>query len=557
MTRRTRHVVILGGIILGLILCLQLIYPYDTALPFARAFGQGVGGQSVNTLAAAFQKQFETTTVEFRAGTHVSTRKLPTLGATLNSERMAEDLTDYQWWQRLLPLSIVWLQPVIAHFDVTMSGAQVAAQAETLAKELSYPATSASIAVEGEALQVVSAQSGQTVTSADITHAIAGAAFTAQTSAVSLKGTELKPERIDSDVAQAKAVATTALSRELTINIPSRGTYTPDKATRAKWLTVTMDGAQATVTANREAIVQYVEALNANVKTDAVPVRVTMVDGVETTRSPGVNGEALDVLTVEDWLVRALVDGSITPTLSTTLRPVAPGIEYARSYTHTQAGLRAYVAYATTTQNVRIVVQQLDGNGWSASGRASESIPSASTYKLFVMLRVFDDINSGALTWDAPMLDTTAGGCFERTIVPSTNPCAEEWIRRYDRYALTNYVHSKGFSNGTGFTFNDATHTTAGDLATYLIGLYNGTLVSGNNRDMLLEKMGRQLYRYGIPTGTKGWTQDKVGFLWDYIHDAAIVHNPKGTYVLVIMTKGYSYGYIANVARQIDTILYD
>jgi beta-lactamase class A len=172
------------------------------------------------------------------------------------------------------------------------------------------------------------------------------------------------------------------------------------------------------------------------------------------------------------------------------------------------------------------------------------------------MMRVFDDINSGKLTWDTPMLDTTAGGCFERTIVPSTNPCAEEWIRQYGRQALNDYVHGKGFSGGTGFTFRDATHTTAGDLAKYLIGLNNGSLITGSNRDMLLEKMGRQLYRTGIPAGAKGWAQDKVGFLWDYIHDAAIVHNPRGNYVLVVMTKGYSYGYIANVARQIDTILY-
>jgi hypothetical protein len=74
---------------------------------------------------------------------------------------------------------------------------------------------------------------------------------------------------------------------------------------------------------------------------------------------------------------------------------------------------------------------------------------------------------------------------------------------------------------------------------------------------MLLEKMSRQLYRYGIPTGVNATrVEDKVGFLWDYIHDAAIVHKPQGTYILVIMTKGYSYGYIANVARQIDTIMY-
>jgi beta-lactamase class A len=237
--------------------------------------------------------------------------------------------------------------------------------------------------------------------------------------------------------------------------------------------------------------------------------------------------------------------------------PVASPIRYVRSYSHSLSGLQAYVAYATSTQNVRIVVQELDGNGWGASGRADESIPSASTYKLYVMMRVFDEINAGRLTWDSPMLDTTAGGCFERTIVVSTNPCAEEWIRQFDRTTLTNYVHDKGFSNGTGFTFSDATHTTAGDLARYLIGLNNGTLITGNNRTMLLEKMGRQLYRGGIPTGVPdARVEDKVGFLWDYIHDAAIVHKPQGTYVLVVMTKGYSYGYIANVARQIDDILY-
>lgn len=537
--------------------CVQLIYPYDTALPFAAAFSRGVGGKTSNELAASFQTQFEASSLELRTGSHASTRKLSVLGATLNSERMAKSLTTYEWWQRLIPLSLVWLRPEVDTLDITMNGKRVAAQAEVLAGELSYTATSASIAVDGDHLKVVNAQPGRTVTADDVRHAIMTSAYQDTLTKVTVAGTELKPERLDRDIAEATRVASDALARELTIEVRDRGSYIPDKALRASWLTIEMEGAEVRVAANKDAVRQYVQALNTTLKTDAIATKVVVTDGIEVSRTPGTAGAALDIDALTEWLAQALIDNGAAATTTVQLEPVAPTVVYTRTYTHSQAGLRAYVGYATSTQNVRMVVQQLDGTGWSASGRADESIPSASTYKLYVMLRVFDDINSGALGWNDAMLDTTAGGCFERTIVPSTNPCAEEWIRRYGRTTLTDYIHAKGFSNGTGFTFSDATHTTAGDLATYLVGLHNGTLVSGNNRDMLLEKMGRQLYRTGIPAGTKGWTQDKVGFLWDYIHDAAIVHNPKGTYVLVVMTKGYSYGYIANVARQIDTILYE
>ena len=557
MTRRVQHLFLWGGIILGLIICVQLIYPYETALPFAQAFGQSVGRKSANELAASFQKNFESSSVEFHAGSHISTRKLSTLGATLNSERMAKELSDYVWWQRLLPLSLVWLRPEVDSFDITVSGNQVATQADALATELSYTATDASVSIENDAVKVVAAESGRGVTSADIKRVISGGVYQGGLTKLAVAGAEQKPIRLDSDISSATQVATQALAQPLSLEVANRGRYTPDKKTRAGWLSIVTSDRSVVVSANREAIAQYVQALNSTLKTDAVSTKVTLVDGVETARAEGTDGATLDTEALTNQIADRVLDTSKPSVISVELQPVAPGIVYARSYSHTQAGLRAYVSYATSTQNVRIVVQQLDGSGWSASGRAEESIPSASTYKLYVLLRAFDDINNGSLSWSTPMLDTTAGGCFERTVVPSTNPCAEEWIRKFGRVALTDYIHAKGFSNGTGFNFTDAAHTTAGDLATYLIGLHNGTLVTGNNRDMLLEKMGRQLYRYGIPTGTKGWTQDKVGFLWDYIHDAAIVHNPKGTYVMVIMTKGYSYGYIANVARQIDTILYD
>jgi hypothetical protein len=425
-----------------------------------------------------------------------------------------------------------------------------------LATQLSYPPTDASFTIKDGVLTTVKAQSGAQVTAAQVRDSLIAAPYTPQKTKVIVKGTVVQPARNDSGIEKAKQQAQSILDKKIVLTVAGKGSFTPDAATKASWLVIKNTESAAELSVDTEAVTRFVGSINDKVKLAPTPTAVTLVDGNETARSQGVNGAALDIDGVSGQMATALIDGG-SPTIAASLQAVSPGVSYDRKYSNTQDGLRAYVAYATSTQNIRIVVQQLDGKGWSASGRSGESIPSASTYKLYVMMRVFDDINSGKLSWDAPMLDTTAGGCFERTIVPSTNPCAEEWIRQYGRDNLNDYVHSKGFSNGTGFTFSDATHTTAGDLAKYLIGLNNGTLVSGNNRDMLLDKMGRQLYRYGIPTGVSATrVEDKVGFLWDYIHDAAIVHKPQGTYVLVIMTKGYSYGYIANVARQIDTIMY-
>ena len=48
---------------------------------------------------------------------------------------------------------------------------------------------------------------------------------------------------------------------------------------------------------------------------------------------------------------------------------------------------------------------------------------------------------------------------------------------------------------------------------------------------------------------------DKVGFVDDVIHDAGIVYGPHGPYVLVVMTSNSSWDAVADIARQINTLL--
>lgn len=555
MWKHKRLFFVAGGILIA-ILCVQLLYPYDMALPLARAQGSVVGFKTRNELAGQFQQQFETATVTVANGDRTATRKLAALGATLNADRMADTLTAYPLWQRFIPFSGIVLQPRVETLDVELSGAKLQENITSIATELSYGPTDATLAIKDGKLEVVAARSGKTVTAKDVQSALIASQYRADTTKLTVKAENTPPARADADIAVAKTQAELGLSRAITITVDGKGEYVPDAATRASWLVIKLDVTPATLTVDRDRVLQYVNDINSKVAIAPQDVTITVVDGNETGRSDGVNGSALDTAAVTDALAAALVDETKPATVVANMQPVAPHATVSRSYTNSQAGLRAYVAYATSTQNVRIVVQQLDGQGWGASGRADESLPSASTYKLFVAKMLFKKMDEGAIRWDDPILDTTVSGCFDRMTIASTNPCAVEWLQQFGRDNMNDYVHSLGFSGGTSFTHPSAVHTTAGDLAKFMIGLENGSLIGGDNRNRLYQSLGSHSYRYGIPTGVKGTVYDKVGFLWDYVHDSAIVYGPKGTYVLVIMTKGYSYAYIANVARQIESIMY-
>ena len=67
--------------------------------------------------------------------------------------------------------------------------------------------------------------------------------------------------------------------------------------------------------------------------------------------------------------------------------------------------------------------------------------------------------------------------------------------------------------------------------------------------------MKRNIYKQGILAGLPSATvASKVGFLDALLHDASIIYSPTGTYVLVIMTEGSSWGNIANLAKQVESL---
>lgn len=218
-----------------------------------------------------------------------------------------------------------------------------------------------------------------------------------------------------------------------------------------------------------------------------------------------------------------------------------------------RSGLADLPDYTATA----VAMVDLSDRGYSdVMYNADTQFTSASTYKIFVAYAMINDVETGRRTWSSAINGTTWDACLSRMIINSDNTCPEAYLASIGYSKFNEIVQSLGVSDKTAFQPYDM-RTTAGDLALVLQKLYQGELMSEENKSKLLGLMSRQVYRQGIPTGVggAGVVYDKVGFMDDLLHDAAIVHSDAGDYVLVIMTNGESWEYIAQVAAYVNGML--
>jgi vancomycin resistance protein YoaR len=537
---------------------LQLLYPPDRALPLTRITGQNVAWRSHEQLAEMINTKFRSTKLKLTIGDDRSVElPLATAGAEPNTEPMIEEVVGYPFWQRFIPFSILLHFNDLTAADVYYTDSVLKAFAEQQAKQLSFAPVNARLAIENGKLTAASEKRGSEVTAKAVRESIARTdPSLGGTTVLTVAAKRTTPAETASSLQAVRAAAEAALSRQVTITAAGHN-FTPDSATVAAWLQIgTDDAGKSVLRVADDKINGYFDTIDAKTGIPAGRTNINLTDGRETSRTTGSTGRAIDredlKLRISNWLLL----GEGQPELGAAFRDVAPSIMYDNKYTATEEGLRAYVADASGRMNVQIAIQQIDGGRWTASAKAEKSVPSASTYKLFVSKWLFDQMDKGVVHWDDPMLDTTVSTCFDRMTIASTNPCAESWLAQAGRSNFNQYIYGLGFSQGTSFTMTSAAHTTANDLQRMMLGLNDGSIIGGAHRDRLLHSLSIHPYRYGIPTGSAGQVWDKVGFLWDYVHDTAIVKHPKGTYVMTIMTRGQSYATIASLTREIERIMY-
>jgi len=206
--------------------------------------------------------------------------------------------------------------------------------------------------------------------------------------------------------------------------------------------------------------------------------------------------------------------------------------------------------------------------GYKASVRGNKIFPAASIIKVPVMAYLFyasdkklldlggqihftnaDKLpGAGVLQWMQPNAYTMWNLC-RLMISISDNTATRLLVRRAGKAKINAYCRKIGMRSTllldetalVEMPCRNYNRTTANDIALLLSRIQRGVGFSKYARADMLKFMRNQRYTFGIPKVLpRGFTcANKTGNLTNVLHDSAIVYSKRGTYVLVVFTKGF------------------
>ena len=539
-------------------LIVQLVYPWGNMPLYHTIDTINVSGWSATDTVKLLNDNYKKLQVGLYFGNSPKTYRQPTtgdVGITIDATSQVQS-AQYSWWLRLIPTSIWWAhsvtKPIAPTYAYDTAKTKVYVTKE-LGGSCDVKAVNARIEYKDKKLQVIPAIDGGTCRLDDVIKEL-GAARPKLTDSVLRIPMDQHPAKIHDATAKGIADALTVKTKD-GVKIDAAGqTVTVSQTDVLSWLDITAPDSGIVVTINKDRSKTYFDKeLAPKVAVAAGTSKVTTLDFTEIARQNGTNGQVLDSDATVDAL-NAWLKGS-DDALTVKTKSVAPSVAYTRTYTSTDTGMSALIAQFAESHpgTYGVSFAELDGNHRHATYRADTIYRTASTYKLFVAYGTLKRVESGAWHWS----DQIQGGrdltkCLDDMIVKSDNACGEVLLSKIGYGTLTNEIHAIGLSHSS-FTHNFP-ETTAGDLTTFVGALQSGQLLNPGSTNTLLSAMKRNVYRQGIPAGASGQTADKVGFLDAFLHDAAIVYSPSGTYALSIMTEGSSWSAIADLTRQIEKL---
>lgn len=556
-----RQLMIAGGAVVGILILVQVLYPSSRMLPFATIDTNNVSGWQKQDAAWQLDQAYKKQPINLYFGTNTNTKyvlKPADIGLTSsNNDRL--NAIDYPWYMRLIPTSLLWYSRLQSdgtpRYDRQASVLEAYTK-QRLGESCNIAPVDASLKAKESTMSVVPGSNGGTCKLSDVSATLKKITpiITTKTKVrIAMKET---PPAISDEVAKSLAdVVNSQLKAGVTI-VAGTKSVQPSSVVVASWLDSKVAEGKLTIEMNAARAADYLgKEVAPKVAVAAGVTKVATVDFQEVSRQTGASGQTLDIAATGAALVSYLTAKEKTVTAA--VAPVAPRVEYSRSYSPTDTGLSALMAnYAKDhpgTFGIQMI--ELSGKRRRAAYNESHQFVTASTYKLFVAYGTLKKIEAGEWQWSNPSAsgrDTAA--CFDDMIVKSDNACAEALLERYGYNNLTRDIRALGLSSASGF-IGDTPKSTAADLGLFIALLESGQMpIQPASRDRFLGALKRNVFRQGIPAGVSGTVADKVGFMGSLLHDAAIVYSPSGTYVLVIMTDGSSWANIAELTKQIEAL---
>ncbi len=530
---------------------IQLAYPANRALPFARLDnGVWVGFQTTSEISAKLQA-VNTRKITIAASDKTIEATADELGISANVSATAAGVSNYSFKERLVPFSVASKAksqyPIIKNYEPQ----KLTRFTQSLTANPAKEAKDAQLKIEGTTVVVVPGEDGSVFTKDSLDKQLLEANIVLHDQ-LTLSPETVKP-RITTEAANVVAAAVQERINTPIIITVGTQTATADAARIAGWYIVTPAPEKGTIETSFDSAKVKASLKSFATAVYSAPTNTTLVyvDGKQSGQRPGTPGKALMLDDLVSNLVQA--QGTAVASVAAKTTPIAPTSVIDRSYTRSSAGLQALIDYWIPNHKGKygVDLRAIDGS-ISASSNANKQFTSASIYKLYVESLVYARITAGTLSGSTvTTTGATIDDCLYKMIRVSDNNCAIALGNLIGWSANDGTLHAQGFENTSLSSGNQ--RTTANDASDWLVSLLNGTLVTGTQRDKLLSAMQQQIYRSGIPAGSKNMVvADKVGFLDGYWHDTAIVYHPKGTYVLTIFSDGAGVSNVADLAAQIS-----
>jgi len=533
-------------------------FPGDRLTSRAHMMGRSVSWWTRTDIEKLAKDSTPQTQLQFVTRNGKQAASVDNFGGTVCSHCVADKVLDYPWWQRLIPFSLWWRSVEVKNAEVKFDESALEAKMAEYGDSLTLPPENARVEIQNDKVVVVAEKAGRELQSAEARQAIASTQYSlGDKTEVQMKGKRLSAKVTEKQLQELRSRVEKILQRNITVEFEGKAVKV-DKSTIAKLLSFIEDGHNIPkIALNQAKLMEFLEqSFGRVVNKPAGKTVIHMHDGTETKRENGAPGRGIDVAQMTTKVQEVLFGAEEKDSkIALPAKQLPPQPVYKETFSHSALGLQAYVNSLARDHDIRLTVSQLSGDKWSAQVRGSESSVSASTYKLYIAMVLMDKIDNNQLSMNDKIGGVSVQECITRMIVNSDNACPEAVIAHYKASSITEYLREgKGFKDTS--LRGSYVMTSTNDLAKILKGIDDGTLVRGSHRDFLLGLMQRQVYRQGIPAGSGGTVQDKVGFLEGYLNDAAIVTHPKGKYVMSIITKGQSWGKIAEITRKLEDIMY-
>lgn len=562
--RKDRRAWLIGGGV-ALFLILQFGFPAGRVLPRTNLGNESVGYKSKQQVVEDLKLESQTVKLSFNGKTHSYKANETGLSADVNTT--ASLLPTLSFTDRLVPFKPLYraLQRQQVEVVTIRDDEQLEVFARRMSEEHTVAPVNAKAEVRDGKVTIAAEKSGRAYSAADIQRTLQQKSAFSAPITLPVKTMPAEVTRTQLEPLKEEYVKKSRVPLKIIYGTTTKTISTEELQ---KLLDVRREGDESPFK-----IGFHPERLNAYLQTWAKDyniapgiTQVTYHDDVETARSNGASGRALDEEKVRAQLAGWLDQPAEEPiTLATKVLPAK--VVANRTYSRTSAGLQRQLdAWVQANRGrYQIAIYELGGKGRTASHNVAQQTVMASTYKPFLAFAAYKQAESGALDLNASMGNgRNIEQCIEVMVVRSDNDCPVR-LGRYIGWAKVDQIIAASGFQGVKLNNYNASGAMVGDKMVnaqeqvkFLAQLSAGQLIGSGNTAKLIGYMKRDIYSQGIPAGSRGApVAHKVGFLDNYLHDVGIVYGPRSTYALVIMSEGSSWANVRNLAQAVYDFMND